>query len=300
MGEFRPNPPPYMPAVQTPRAGNRPTAPAKFASVARRACARSRPSTRRSSMPSAIAWPRAKVPSATRTSVRVMEADWLRSRLESGRSIESIAREAGKAPSTVAYWVNKHELDVRPRVGTPRAARSMPRSSRSLVEEGLSIRQIASRLDRSPATVRHWLRPPRAEDGASARLAARTSRSRPSSRASARHTARRCSSDGAARATGAGSANSDAVDRRRREIKRDPGRGGGGRMRDLRLSTLRPGAAVPSSANPRRRLLARRRAGHDRSLQRAREEAAKCVLLCANCHAEVEGGLATIAPTGGR
>jgi hypothetical protein len=27
-----------------------------------------------------------------------------------------------------------------------------------------------------------------------------------------------------------------------------------------------------------------------RSLARARDEARKCVLLCANCHAEVEGG----------
>ena len=32
------------------------------------------------------------------------------SRLEEGRSIESIARETGRAPSTVAYWVNKHGL----------------------------------------------------------------------------------------------------------------------------------------------------------------------------------------------
>jgi len=31
--------------------------------------------------------------------------------------------------------------------------------------------------------------------------------------------------------------------------------------------------------------------GVTRSLERAREEAAKCVLLCANCHAEVEAGI---------
>jgi hypothetical protein len=30
------------------------------------------------------------------------------------------------------------------------------------------------------------------------------------------------------------------------------------------------------------------------SLDAARAEAAKCVLLCANCHAEVEGGVATV------
>ena len=86
-----------------------------------------------------------------------MEADWLRSRLESGRSIESIAREAGKAASTVAYWVNKHGLVS---AHAPRhAARGPldPDELRDLVEQGLSIRQIAARVDRSPATVRHWL-----------------------------------------------------------------------------------------------------------------------------------------------
>jgi transposase-like protein len=39
-----------------------------------------------------------------------VEASWLASRLEEGRSIESIAREAGCSASTVAYWVNKHGL----------------------------------------------------------------------------------------------------------------------------------------------------------------------------------------------
>lgn len=34
--------------------------------------------------------------------------------------------------------------------------------------------------------------------------------------------------------------------------------------------------------------------GHSRSLDRARAEAAKCALLCANCHMEVESGLAEI------
>src|SRR5207253_817513 len=34
--------------------------------------------------------------------------------------------------------------------------------------------------------------------------------------------------------------------------------------------------------------------GVARSLEKARVEAAKCALICANCHAEVEGGVATI------
>jgi hypothetical protein len=40
--------------------------------------------------------------------------------------------------------------------------------------------------------------------------------------------------------------------------------------------------------------------GVARSLDRARAEAAKCVLLCANCHVEVERGVRTLpAPRGG-
>jgi hypothetical protein len=34
--------------------------------------------------------------------------------------------------------------------------------------------------------------------------------------------------------------------------------------------------------------------GVARSLERARAEAAKCVLLCSNCHMEVEAGLASV------
>jgi hypothetical protein len=34
--------------------------------------------------------------------------------------------------------------------------------------------------------------------------------------------------------------------------------------------------------------------GVTRSIERAREEAQKCVLLCANCHAEVEAGVAAL------
>ena len=39
-----------------------------------------------------------------------MDRDWLEAQLAAGRSIESIAREVGKHPSTVGYWVKKHGL----------------------------------------------------------------------------------------------------------------------------------------------------------------------------------------------
>ena len=34
--------------------------------------------------------------------------------------------------------------------------------------------------------------------------------------------------------------------------------------------------------------------GFSRSIEKARKEAAKCILLCSNCHAEVEAGVATL------
>ena len=67
-----------------------------------------------------------------------MEEAWLRSRLESGRSIESIAREVGKHPSTVAYWAAQHGLvsshaerhAARGGIDLETLARSSPRDSR--------------------------------------------------------------------------------------------------------------------------------------------------------------------------
>ncbi len=40
-----------------------------------------------------------------------------------GRSIESIARETGRAASTVAYWVNKHGLTLDACAASRRARR---------------------------------------------------------------------------------------------------------------------------------------------------------------------------------
>ena len=86
-----------------------------------------------------------------------MEGAWLAEQLEAGRSIESIAREVGRDPSTVAYWVNKHGL------ASQHAPQHAARGGidrdvlTALVESGKSIRTIAAELDVSPTTVRHWL-----------------------------------------------------------------------------------------------------------------------------------------------
>ena len=87
-----------------------------------------------------------------------MDRDWLASRLSEGRSIESIAREAGRSPSTIGYWVNKHGLT------STHAPKHAPRGGidrtelETLVAQGIPIRQIAEELGVSYTTVRHWLK----------------------------------------------------------------------------------------------------------------------------------------------
>jgi transposase len=87
-----------------------------------------------------------------------MEKAHLAAELESGRSIEAIARELDRDPSTVAYWVNKHGLAST--YARKHAARGgLTREQlEPLVEAGLSVRAVAEQVGRSYATVQHWLK----------------------------------------------------------------------------------------------------------------------------------------------
>lgn len=221
-----------------------------------------------------------------------MEREALAQALAEGRSIEAIARDCGRAPSTVAYWVNKHGLT------SSHAARHAPRGGiererlAALVEEGLSIRQIASRLSVSYTTVRHWLGRFGLQTPRGRRLAS-TAPARAAAVAEAvvdcpihgptRHVRRR---DGGMRCL---ACRSDAVSRRRRTVKALLVAEAGG-------ACVMCGYAASAAAlhfhhlDPAQKTFALGPTGVTRSLEAARAEAAKCVLLCATCHAEVEAG----------
>ena len=218
-----------------------------------------------------------------------MEPDWLRSRLESGRSIESIAREAGKAPSTVAYWVGKLELTSH-HAARHRARGPLSRADlAALVEEGLSIREIAGRLDRSPATIRHWLR--------THGLKTQGRRRRPD----AREVVRVCPAHGKTAFIAYGPNDHHRCERcrkervaaRRREVKAILVAEAGGACA-LCGYDRHPRALHFHHLDPSTKAFGIAFAGVARSLDRCRAEAAKCALLCSNCHAEVEDGVATI------
>ena len=54
------------------------------------------------------------------------------------------------------------------------------------------------------------------------------------------------------------------------------------------------GALQFHHVEPEGKSFALSRKGATRSIDQARAEAAKCVLLCANCHAEVEAGITSL------
>jgi len=222
-----------------------------------------------------------------------MDAEWLASRLEDGRSIESIAREAGRSPSTVGYWVNKHGL------ASTHAAKHAARGGidraelEALVEEGRSIRDIAHDLDVSAATVRHWL----------AKYGLRTAPRRYSLRGDPKPetVARECTLHGwtaFVRIGGTryrcGRCNSESVAARRRRIEAILVEEAGGACLICGFAGY-VGALHFHHVDPTAKAFEIGRAGVTRSLARAREEAHKCVLLCANCHAMVDAGLLDLA-----
>jgi transposase-like protein len=230
-----------------------------------------------------------------------VDKDWLAARLEAGESIEAIARKAGKQPATVAYWMNKHGLKsgyaARHAARGPLAREQLE----TLVEAGLSIRQIAREVDRGATTVRHWLR----------RYGLRTQPSRyaPRDASAGAELMRECPMHGWTWFRRIGTATRyrcsqcavEAVSNRRRRMKQILVEEAGGACVACGYDAFTPVLQF-HHLDPARKRFHLGREGVTRSLERARAEASKCVLLCANCHVEVELGFrelpVTSDPTG--
>ena len=176
----------------------------------------------------------------------------------------------------------------------PRGARDR-RLLEELARRGATLREIALTLDRSIATVRYWLR-----QWEIARADARRSRVDPST--APREVVRECRRHGAtlfrpdARGTYRCVECSQArVAERRRRVKRILVDETGGRCTTCGYDAC-CAALQFHHVDPRAKAFALSHQG----ATRARAEARKCVLLCANCHAEVEAGVRVLqAPRGG-
>jgi hypothetical protein len=91
-----------------------------------------------------------------------------------------------------------------------------------------------------------------------------------------------------------GRCNTESVAARRRRIKEILVREAGGSCRLCGFDEY-VGALQFHHLDRAAKAFSLSRQGVTRSLDRAREEARKCVLLCANCHAMVEAGLRQVA-----
>jgi DNA-binding transcriptional ArsR family regulator len=211
--------------------------------------------------------------------------------LAQAMSLDRIGELTGKHPSTVSYWLRKHGL------AASKAEQHAPKGMldrgtlETLVGKELTLREIAEELDRSPTTIRHWL----------SKYGLRTTRRKRSpSGGDPLRIERTCKRHGntAFVLEGRGyyrcaRCRAEAVGRRRQIIKQTLVHEAGGCcaicgyskcLRALQFHHLDP-ATKEFHLGHR---------GHARALSRSRVEAEKCALLCANCHAEVEAGLATM------
>jgi transposase len=222
-----------------------------------------------------------------------MERTALEQMLGEGLSLAEIGRRLDRHESTVAYWLRRYGLEAcGHKRHAPKGALTRAQLA-PLVEAGMSVAQIAESVGRGNASVRHWLR----EYGLETIWAKR----RGASRDQRRELMLRCAQHGMTtfrlRVTGGyrcAKCNTDAVSRRRRNVKRILVQEAGGACRlcgyDRCIAALEFHHVVP--ADKRFSMSAR---GLARSIARARAEARKCVLLCANCHAEVEAGATRLA-----
>jgi hypothetical protein len=181
--------------------------------------------------------------------------------------------------------------------GPDRASRNRPRGAldreelERLAEDGLTVRELGLRLDRSPTTVRYWLRKygialshpgPRrihGEAGGSKRRIKSSCKKHGLTEFALR-------SDGYYRCL---RCSVDAVQRWRRNARRRLVEEFGGACAICGFD--QPVSLEFHHLDRETKEFGFAARGITRSYESLREEAKKCVLLCSNCHAQVEAGI---------
>jgi len=193
----------------------------------------------------------------------------------------------------VSYWLKKHGLVA---VGRDRhAAKGLIDRDQlqSLVDEGLTIEKIAQSVGVCDTTVRGWLKRHglRTHHGQRRDLLTKGRESgRPDVLAQcAQHGEVRHAVIATERRLRCVKCRAEAVTRRRRSVKEALVKEAGGKCVICGYSR-HPAALQFHHLDPTSKSFGLGVRGITRSLDKLREEAKKCVLLCANCHALVEVG----------
>jgi transposase len=228
-----------------------------------------------------------------------MDRESLALLLGQGLSVEKIAKRFGKDPSTVSYWMVKHGLEAVNREKHAAKGGIEREQLEALVEAGLTTAELAAALGLSKGTVRHWMR----------RYGLRTLNSRGKRPAEVARAGKEaglltltmtCAHHGETEfyLEGRGyyrckRCRTEAVVRRRRKVKAILVSEAGGRCCLCGYDRC-PAALEFHHLDPIEKRLEINHKGIALALEALRVEARKCVLLCANCHAEVENGFAFV------
>lgn len=216
--------------------------------------------------------------------------------LDEGLSIDGIATRVARSPSTVSYWLKRHGLKAN---GAEKYGPKPPLTKgalEALTSEGLSVPAIAKRLSCTPSLVRYWLD----RHGLKSRQASNRIAAREALREGGRFADLTCLKHGRTKHVleGRGSfrcsrCRGERVAEHRRRVKRVLVEEAGGCCALCGYDRC-VGALQFHHLDPTGKIFHLSLRGVTRSLEKLREEARKCVLLCATCHAEVEAGYASI------
>lgn len=216
--------------------------------------------------------------------------------IDAGLSLGEIGQLTERHPSTVGYWVAKHGLTANGRTKyAGRGGIDRDRLSR-LVGSGRALREIAAELGVSVSTVRYWIGRYGLPSPIEIRRASITR-----TIAEGRRTLRKeCAKHGWTTFVVENSGRircrkcrMQAVSAWRRRAKAKLVAEAGGHC--VKCGYDRCQAALQfHHLDPTDKAFALSNAGVPRSIEVLRAETAKCALLCANCHAEVESGVAVL------
>jgi 5-methylcytosine-specific restriction endonuclease McrA len=222
-----------------------------------------------------------------------MTKEFLEGCLADGLSLDQIGALTGRHPSTVSYHLKRHGLKPVGHDHHSPNGKVEPDKLRELVEAGASIHGVAEELGVSYTTVRHWVKKLGLETDRMIRLR----KTRQATKDGTNEVVLNCATHGQTPFFKSPSGpyrcrkcRSEAVVRYRRRVKERLIERAGGCCQVCGYDR-HPGALHFHHLDPAEKSFLLSRNGVTRAFAEVAAEAEKCVLLCGNCHAEVEAGV---------